>query len=157
MRVAVASDHGGFIQKAPLIAYIESLGHEVVDFGCDSEDRCDYPDFADMAARALSRGEVDRAVLICGTGIGMALTADKVPGVRAAAIQSLEFVELFRAHNNGNCLCVSGRFSTFEMNQRIVRSFFETPFEGGRHEVRVNKIMREDDPDFPGVREEDVR
>ena len=157
MRVALASDHGGFIQKAPLAAYIESLGHEVVDFGCDSEERCDYPDFADLAARALARGEVDRAVLICGTGIGMALTADKIPGVRAAAIQSLEFVELFRAHNNGNCLCISGRFSTIEMNQRIIRSFFETPFEGGRHEGRVAKIMREDDPAFPGVVEGDVR
>ena len=151
MRVAIASDHGGFIQKAPLASYNEGLGHEVVDFGCDSEDRCDYPDYADKAARALSRGEVDRAVLICGTGIGMALTADKIPGVRAAAIQSLEFVELFRAHNDGNCLCVSGRFITVEMNQRIIRCFFETPFEGGRHEIRVNKIMREDDPAFGGV------
>jgi len=157
MRVAIASDHGGFIQKAPLAAYIESLGHEVVDFGCDSEERCDYPDYADIAARRLASGDVERAVLICGTGIGMALTADKIPGVRAAAIQSLEFVELFRAHNNGNCLCISGRFSTIEMNQRIIRSFFETPFEGGRHEGRVAKIMREDDPAFPGVVEGDVR
>ena len=100
MRVAIASDHGGFIQKAPLASYIEGLGHEVVDFGCDSEDRCDYPDYADKAARALFPGEVDRAVLLCVTGIGMALTADKIPGVRAAAIQSLEFVELFRAIPN---------------------------------------------------------
>ena len=151
MRVAIASDHGGFIQKEPLSRFIESLGHEVIDLGCNEEKRCDYPDYADLGARALVSGEVDRAVLICGTGIGMALTADKVPGVRAAVIESPEFARLFRAHNNGNALCISGRFTELSVNEEIVRVFLETPFDGGRHEQRVAKIMREDDPAFPGV------
>lgn len=157
MRVAIAADHGGFIQKAPLKAFIEKLGHEVVDLGCDSEERCDYPDYADIAARRLAAGEVDRAVLICGTGIGMSLTADKVAGVRAAVIESPGFARLFRAHNDGNALCISGRFTELEVNEEIVRTFLETPFDGGRHELRVAKIMREDDPAFSGVDPESLK
>lgn len=153
MKIAIASDHAGFDQKAPLKEYIESLGHEVVDLGPDSSERCDYPDYADKGARYVASGKADRGVLICGTGIGMALTADKVPGIRAAAIQTPQFAELLREHNDGNVICISGRFTSLEQNEEIVRTFLETAFAGGRHARRVEKIMREDDPAFEGVKD----
>lgn len=151
MRIAIASDHGGFAQKAAMAEHMRGLGHEVVDLGPMTGDRVDYPDYADRAARFVAVGEADRAVLICGTGIGMALTADKVPGVRAAAIQSPHFAHLFREHNDGNVLCLSGRFVSLDANRAIVDEFLGTEFAGGRHAVRVEKIMREDNPSFCGV------
>ena len=153
MKIAIASDHAGFDQKPAMIEYLKGLGHEVVDLGPDSAERCDYPDYADKVARRVASGDAERGVLICGTGIGMALTADKVAGVRAAVIQTPQFAHLFREHNNGNVLCISGRFTTFEVNKQIVDEFLSTEFGGGRHEGRVQKIMREDDPDFGGVEE----
>ena len=151
MRVAIASDHAGFEQKEQLKAYIADLGHEVVDYGPASDDRCDYSDYADIVARAVARGEHDRGVLVCGTGIGMALTADKVAGIRAAILTTPEFAQLFREHNDGNVICLSGRFTPYETNCAILDTFFTTEFSGGRHEGRVEKIMREDDPAFGGV------
>ena len=152
MRVAIAADHGGYGQKGPIADYIRSLGHEVIDYGPFSPDPVDYPDYADKVARAVSRGDADRGVLLCGTGLGMAITADKVPGVRAAAIQSIEFAELFREHNDGNVLALSGRFVGLESNQRLVKIFLETEASAEvRHRNRVEKIMREDDPAFEGV------
>ena len=152
MRVAIAADHGGYDQKGSIADFIRSLGHEVIDFGPFSPDPVDYPDYADKVARAVSRGDADRGVLLCGTGLGMAITADKVPGVRAAAIQSIEFAELFREHNDGNVLALSGRFVGLESNQRLVRIFLETEASAeARHRTRVEKIMLEDDPAFEGV------
>ena len=151
MRIAIASDHAGFIQKAPLAGYLRSRGHEVIDLGPDNDDRVDYPDFADRVARLVAAGGADRGVLVCGTGIGMALTADKVAGVRASVIHTPEFAHLFREHNDGNVLCLSGRFTEIEVNERIIDEFLDTEFGGSRHAGRVEKIMREDDPDFAGV------
>ncbi|OUP06714.1 ribose 5-phosphate isomerase B [Collinsella sp. An2] len=140
MRVAIAADHGGFEQKELLKAYISELGHEVEDFGTTSEESVDYPDYALPVAQAVSTGKADRGVLVCGTGIGMALTADKVAGVRASSITSPQFAELFRQHNNGNVVCLSGRFVDLDVNKEIVKVFLETEFEGGRHAQRVAKI-----------------
>lgn len=151
MRIAVACDHGGFVQKDAIVEHLKSLGHEVFDLGTNSEDSVDYPDFADRAARMVSRGEAERAVLICGTGIGMTMTADKVPGVRATPIQTVKFAELARQHNNANVIGLSGRFVSLEDNLKLVDIFLTTEFEGGRHAKRVEKIMREDDPAFEGV------
>ena len=151
MRIAIASDHAGFIQKAPIIEYVQSLGHEVDDFGPANENRVDYPDFADKVARAVAARQADFGILICGTGIGMALTADKIAGIRASVIQTPEFAHLFREHNNGNVLCISGRFTELEVNKKIVEEFLTTEFGGGRHAGRVEKIMREDDANFCGV------
>jgi ribose 5-phosphate isomerase B len=144
MRIAVASDHAGFIQKQPVIDFIEGLGHEVTDLGPANDDRVDYADFADKVADAVVSGDADRGVLICGTGIGMAMTADKHPGIRAAVVQTPQFAELMRAHNDGNVICLSGRFVPYALNCEIVRTFLETPFDGGRHAQRVEKIMRAD-------------
>ena len=151
MRIAVACDHGGFVQKDAVVEHLRSLGHEVFDLGTNSEESVDYPDFADRAARMVSRGEADRAVLLCGTGIGISMTADKVPGVRATPVQTVKFAELARQHNNANVIGLSGRFVSLEDNLKLVDTFLTTEFEGGRHATRVEKIMREDDPAFQGV------
>lgn len=151
MRIAIASDHGGFDQKGPLAAYLEGQGHDVTDYGPYDASSVDYPDYADPVARAVANGSADRGILICGTGIGMALVADKVAGVRAAPIQSVDFAHLFRQHNNGNVVCLSGRFVSLDDNKRIIDEFLTTEFEGGRHVARVEKVMREDDPGFAGV------
>lgn len=142
MRIAIASDHGGFEQKQALAAYIaDELGFDVTDMGPDTDASVDYPDYAAPVAKAVSAGEADRGVLVCGTGIGMAVAADKVAGVRASSITSVPFAELFRQHNNGNVVCLSGRFVGLEVNKEIVKTFLTTEFEGGRHEARVAKIM----------------
>lgn len=151
MRIAIGSDHGGFDQKTPIIAHLEGLGHTVEDFGPSDTASVDYPDYADPVARAVANGTADWGILICGTGIGMALVADKVAGVRAAPIQNVNFAHLFRQHNNGNVLCLSGRFVSLEDNLAIIDEFLTTEFEGGRHAQRVEKVMREDDPTFQGV------
>lgn len=142
MRVAIGSDHAGFEQKQALVDYLASeLGQDVIDLGPDSEERVDYPDYAALVARAVAQGDADRGVLVCGTGIGVALAADKVAGIRASSITTPEFAELFRQHNDGNVVCLSGRFVEPEVNREIVRVFLTTEFEGGRHVDRVAKIM----------------
>lgn len=141
MRVAIAADHGGFDQKGEIASYMaQELGCDVVDLGPDTPESVDYPDYAVKVAKMVSEGTADRGVLICGTGIGMAIAADKVPGVRASSITSPAFAELFRQHNNGNVVCLSGRFIEPELNKQIVKTFLTTDFEGGRHERRVAKI-----------------
>lgn len=152
MRVAIASDHGGFEQKEQLISYLkDELGCEVTDFGTTSEESVDYPDYAEPVARAVASDEADRGILVCGTGIGMALAADKVAGVRASSITRPDFAQLFRQHNNGNVICLSGRFITLEENEEIVKVFLTTEFEGGRHAQRVAKIAKLDETGRSGA------
>ncbi len=142
MRVAIASDHGGFEQKGELVTYLAAeLGCEVTDFGPDTDASVDYPDYAVQVAHAVAADTADLGVLVCGTGIGMALAADKVPGVRASSVTTPEFAELFRQHNNGNVICLSGRFVDLDTNKAIVKTFLTTAFEGGRHALRVEKVM----------------
>ena len=142
MRVAIASDHAGFEQKQQLVDYLAGkLKLDVMDLGPDSDDRVDYPDYAAKVARAVASGDVDRGVLVCGTGIGMALAADKVAGIRAASIVTPDFADLFRRHNDGNVICLSGRFTDLAVNEEILRVFLTTEFEGGRHAERVAKVM----------------
>ena len=141
MRVSIASDHAGFEEKELLKPYLEELGCEVLDRGPDSDDRVDYPDFAELVAKDVASGEADYGVLVCGTGIGMAVAANKVHGIRAANVTTPEFAALAREHNDANIVTVSGRFVTDEVNRAIVKAFLETDFGGGRHEGRVAKIM----------------
>ena len=141
MRIVIGADHGGFEQKQELKAYIANeLDCEVEDMGCDSTESVDYPDYAAPVARAVAEGSADFGVLVCGTGIGMAIAADKIDGVRASSITSPAFAELFRQHNNGNVVCLSGRFVDLDVNKEIVKTFLTTAFEGGRHEGRIAKI-----------------
>lgn len=144
MRVSIGADHAGFEQKQALAAYLAEKGHEVCDRGPDSDDRVDYPDYAAAVARDVAEGAADAGVLVCGTGIGMAMAADKVPGVRAANIINTEFAALCREHNDANVITLSGRFVPLEENERILDTFLSTEFGGGRHAGRVEKIMNLD-------------
>lgn len=141
MVISIAGDHAGFEQKQLLVEYLSSLGHEVVDRGPDNDSRVDYPDFAALVAHDVASGSAERGVLVCGTGIGMAVAANKVHGIRAANVTSPEFAALAREHNDANVITVSGRFVDIETNRAIVKAFLETEFGGGRHEGRVAKIM----------------
>lgn len=141
MRVSIGSDHAGFEQKQALVDYLKGKGHEVVDRGPANDDRVDYPDYAAPVARDVAAGAADFGVLVCGTGIGMAMAADKVPGARAANIINPEFAALCREHNDANVITLSGRFVPLEENERILDAFLATDFGGGRHAGRVEKIM----------------
>ena len=145
MRVAIASDHAGFEQKQQLVDYLASeLKVDTIDCGPDTDDRVDYPDYAKKVADMVASGTADRGVLVCGTGIGMALAADKVAGIRASSITTPEFADLFRRHNDGNVVCLSGRFVDLQVNKDIIKVFLTAEFEGGRHAERVAKVMKLD-------------
>ncbi|MBQ3108741.1 MAG: ribose 5-phosphate isomerase B [Clostridia bacterium] len=141
MRIAIASDHGGFDYKEQLIPYLTSLGHEVKDFGTDSTKSVDYCDFAFASCEAVANGEFDRGILICGTGIGMSICANKVKGIRCALCSEPVSAGLTRAHNNSNVLAMGARVIGIEMAKAIINAFLGTEFDGGRHENRVNKII----------------
>jgi ribose 5-phosphate isomerase B len=140
MRIAIGSDHAGFEQKQALKSHLEAGGHDVVDLGTHGEDSVDYPDYAVAVGRSVASGDTEYGVLVCGTGIGMAVAANKVEGVRAANVVNEEFARLARQHNDANVVTVSGRFVASEENERIVDAFLATAFEGGRHQGRVDKI-----------------
>ncbi|MBM6779741.1 ribose 5-phosphate isomerase B [Collinsella tanakaei] len=145
MRVAIASDHAGFEQKQQLVDYLASeLKVDTIDCGPDTDDRVDYPDYAKKVADMVVSGTADCGVLVCGTGIGMALAADKVAGIRASSITTPEFADLFRRHNDGNVVCLSGRFVDLQVNKDIIKVFLTAEFEGGRHAERVAKVMKLD-------------
>jgi ribose 5-phosphate isomerase B len=140
MKVAIASDHRGYHLKEKVIALLKSRGHEVIDDGPASDASVDYPDFAALVAKKVSSGEVERGILICGTGIGMAISANKFPGVRAAACTDEVTAELSRRHNDLNVLCLSGDLLSSRNTERLVDIWMKTEFEGGRHQRRVEKI-----------------
>lgn len=141
MRIAIGADHAGFAMKERLKAHLAEQGHEVTDLGADSEESVDYPDYALKVARAVRDGQSERGVLVCGTGIGMAIAANKVHGIRAAAITEPELARLARLHNDLNVIAVAGRFTPFQVAAEIVDTFLGTEFEGGRHVRRVDKMM----------------
>lgn len=141
MKVSIASDHAGFEQKQQLADYLRREGHEVLDRGPENDDRVDYPDFAALVARDVAAGAAERGVLVCGTGIGMAIAANKVDGIRAANVTTPEFARLAREHNDANVVTVSGRFVGLETNEAILQAFLSTEFGEGRHAGRVQKIM----------------
>lgn len=140
MRISIASDHAGFEQKQELAAYLTSCGHDVVDRGPASDDRVDYPDFAALVAHDVADGSAEYGVLVCGTGIGMAVAANKIHGIRAVNVINTQFAELAREHNNANVVTLSGRFVELDENKRILDTFLSTAFGGGRHAGRVEKI-----------------
>ena len=140
MKISTACDHGLALKKA-VVAYLESEGHEVCDFGTTTADSCDYPDFALQAAEALARGECDRAILVCTTGIGISIAANKVPGVRCALCNEPLSAKMTRLHNNANALALGGGFTGVNLALEIVRVFLETPFsEEEKHQRRIDKI-----------------
>jgi ribose 5-phosphate isomerase B len=140
MKIAVASDHRGYIIKGKILALIAELGHQAVDMGTDSSESVDYPDFGAKVARAVSAKEVDRGILICGTGIGMCIIANKYPGVRACTCHDDLTAEMSRRHNDANVLCLSADLLGDRLVNRMVEIWLKTEFEGGRHARRVDKI-----------------
>src|ERR1043166_2280953 len=140
MRIAIGSDHRVYDAKRRLLSLLQQLGHEVLDMGPEGRESVDYPDFAFQVARAVGEGRVDRGILICGTGIGMCIAANKVPGVRAAPCHDSITAEMSRRHNDANVLCLSADLLGEELMYRMVRIWLETEFEGGRHARRVEKI-----------------
>jgi ribose 5-phosphate isomerase B len=141
MKIAVASDHRGYHLKEKVIALLKSKGHEVVDDGPATDESVDYPDFAARVASKVSANSVDRGVLICGTGLGMAIAANKFPRVRAAACVDEVTAELSRRHNDVNVLCLSGDLLSSRSTERLVDIWMSTEFEGGRHQRRLDKIL----------------
>jgi ribose 5-phosphate isomerase B len=140
MRIAIGCDHRGFRVKTKLIELVTRLGHEVIDAGWHSAESCDYPDVAAVVAEKVSKGEVDRGILVCGSGIGMCIAANKVPGVRAAPCHDDLTAEMSRRHNDLNVLCLSADMLGERLIDRLVEVWLITPFEGGRHSRRLEKI-----------------
>ncbi len=142
MRIAIANDHRGHQLKEKIVALLHSMNHEVANLGTDSTESVDYPDFAALVAEQISRGDAERGILICGTGVGMCIAANKYPGVRAAPCGDEVTAELSRRHNNLNVLCLSGDMLSPRTAERIVETWLTTEFEAGRHERRLDKIKR---------------
>ena len=140
MKIALASDHAGFSEKEKLKSLLTDLGLEISDLGTVSEESVDYPDYARKVAEEVAGGRADQGVLICGSGTGMAITANKVPGVRAAVAWSEETARLARQHNDANVLAIGARTTPPDDIPKIVRAWFSSTFEGGRHGDRVRKI-----------------
>ena len=139
--IAIASDHGGFALKEHIKAYLTAQGKEVKDFGTDSLASCDYPIFGRAAAEAVASGECEKGIVICTTGIGISITANKVKGIRCALCADSLTAELTRKHNNSNMLAMGAGVIGPNLAERIVVTFLSTEFEGGRHERRVNLMM----------------
>jgi ribose 5-phosphate isomerase B len=140
VQIGVASDHGGFELKEELKAFLKSLGAEPIDMGTFSEESVDYPDFGVLVAEKVSRGELKKGILICGTGIGMSMVANKFPRTRAALANDVYSSRCSREHNDANILIIGGRIVGKELAKEIVRVWLETPFAGGRHKGRLEKI-----------------
>ena len=141
MKVALGADHAGFELKEKVKKYLQSKGVEIIDLGTESTESVDYPDFAIQVAQLVSQKMVDWGVLVCKSGIGMSIVANKVAGVRAALCHTVEDTKLARGHNDANLLALSGAFTTEAEAKKIVDAWMETEFEGGRHERRVTKIL----------------
>ncbi|MFQ6091964.1 MAG: ribose 5-phosphate isomerase B [bacterium] len=140
MKIAIACDHAGYLLKGSIKNLLELSGHRYVDFGTESEDSVDYPDYGFPAAEAVARGECDRGILICGSGIGMSILANRIPGIRAALCTSVRMAEFSRTHNDANILVLGGRITETELALDIVTVWLSTPFGGGRHRRRLDKI-----------------
>lgn len=140
MKIAIGCDHAGYIYKNEIISWLSSLGHIIEDFGTFSPESCDYPIFAFKVARNLSEGKSEIGILICGTGIGMSIAANKVRGIRAAACWNIDSARLAREHNNANILTFGARLISLETSKDIVKTFINSKFQQGRHLIRVKLI-----------------
>ena len=140
MKIALAADHAGFEEKEKIKQTLDEIGVEYTDMGTNSPDSVDYPDYARKVGEAVAAGEFEQGLLVCGSGTGMAIAANKVPGIRAAVAWNEEIARLAREHNDANVLALAGRFIAPEEQAKIVKAWFDAKFEGGRHERRVEKI-----------------
>lgn len=140
MKIAIGSDHGGFELKERIHSLLIGLGHEVRDLGCYSPDSVDYPIQGREVAKSVASGQCERGILVCGTGIGMSIVANRIPGVRATLCHDLFTAEMSREHNDSNILCMGGRAIDHRLAEEMVKVWLMTPFKGGRHSRRINMI-----------------
>ena len=140
MKIAIGGDHAGYPYKDPIIRMLKKMGHEVEDFGTHSSDSVDYPDYVHPLCESMKKGANEFGILICGSGNGVAITANKHQEIRAAISWKVELAELARQHNNANVIAIPARFVSLKMAKNMVKAFLNADFEGGRHERRVNKI-----------------
>jgi len=145
MMLVIGSDHGGLELKEAVKAALTSRGIDVDDFGTDNGDSVDYPDFAEKVAGAVSRGEAAQGILVCGTGIGMSIAANKFPGVRAALVTDEFMAQMAKEHNNANVLVLGGRVLQVDLALKMVNAWLEAAYEGGRHQLRLDKISKVED------------
>ena len=141
MKIAIGSDHGGYDLKEQVKTWLQEMGHEVEDFGCYSKESCDYPDFGAAAARAVASGQCEKGVVICTTGIGISMTANKVKGIRCALCGDPWSAEMTRRHNDANMLAMGAGVVGPQLARQILEAFLTHNFEGGRHQRRVDKLM----------------
>ena len=149
MRIAIGNDHRGAEVKSKVVRVLTQLGHEVVDDGPNDGESVDYPDYASVVAHRVAEGDADRGILICGTGIGMSIAANKVPGVRAATVEDEVTAEISRRHNDLNVLCLSADLLGHRNIDRVIEVWLSTEFEGGRHARRIAKISELEQEDHP--------
>ena len=140
MKIAVASDHGGFALKEEIADYLIKAGYDVLNLGTDSEDSVDYPEYGKKCAEAVVSGQAERGIVVCGTGIGISIAANKVQGARCALCTSVHMAEMTRRHNDANMLALGGRTTESGLALEIVKTWLETEFEGGRHKRRVDML-----------------
>lgn len=148
MKIAIGSDHAGFTLKEELRTRLASQGIEVDDLGTNSLDSTDYPDFAAKVAHRVTEGQADRGVLVCSSGVGMSIAANKIPGIRAALGFNADEVHFTRAHNDANVIAIGARYTTTDEAEEMIKVFLSTPFEGGRHQRRVDKIAALENESF---------
>ena len=141
MKIGIGNDHSALELKAEIIGFLKAKGYEIVDFGTNSTESCDYPIYGEKVARAVAAGEVEKGILICGTGLGISLAANKVEGIRAVVCSEPFTAKMSRAHNNCNILALGARVVGAELAKMIVDTWLSTEFEGGRHQRRVDMIM----------------
>ena len=142
MRLAIGNDHAGLDLKHKIMSLLEEKGHSSTDYGTFTTESCDYPDFATKVCQSIQNQDADLGILICGTGIGMSIAANKHTGIRAALVQDIFSAQATRQHNNSNILCLGARILELQMALDIVTTWLDTPFEGGRHQRRLNKIAQ---------------
>ncbi len=140
MKIMIGNDHGGYDLKLVVMDYLKRLGHQVEDIGTDSRESVDYPEYAARVARAVVDGQADRGILLCGSGIGMCMTANRIPGARAALVSEPFAARMSRRHNDSNILCLGGRFLGDQLALAIVSAWLQEEFEGGRHQRRLDLI-----------------
>lgn len=141
MKIGIGNDHAGVEMKQEITEFLQAMGHEVVNYGTDEKASCDYPVYGEKTARAVAAGEVDKGILICGTGVGISLAANKVRGIRAVVCSEPATARLSRLHNDANVLAIGARIVGMELAKMIVETWLNTEFEGGRHQRRVDLIM----------------
>jgi ribose 5-phosphate isomerase B len=145
MKIAIGSDHAGFVLKETLRTWLVEQGHDVADLGTHTEERCDYPKFGALVGEAVANGDAELGVVVCGSGQGICMAANKIPGVRGGVIRDVNDAEMTRRHNDANVACFGERFTEPDVALAALKVFLETPFEGGRHAARVEQLAELDE------------